>query len=377
MQPLRRCASAHARGGDHCGRRSQLLAASRYRSDCDAARAEARRLRHRRVRRRGVNDFAAGRQAPAHNGRHRDDGAACRRRFARLSSRCASSIASPSASPGDLPEPGRLRQLRPPAPSARAAPISAARVDAHAGAGGVPGRAAAAAVRLQPLSNIACGAARQQSGARAHGRAGRAVVRPSAARRRPNSVGCRDTAPFAAPHFVEMVLAHAGDQPPARIADHARSRRCSAKSQGIIDSQRATAARARRARTSRSSCSTTRAANGWRGRDRATTATPSTAARSTAPIVAAAAGIRAEAVHLRARIRAGLRTRRPCSPDMPSHFPTAEPGVLYSPRNYDGQYRGPLLARRALAGSENVPAVALASDIGVQHAAALPRHAPA
>ena len=51
--------------------------------------------------------------------------------------------------------------------------------------------------------------------------------------------------------------------------------------------------------------------------------------------------------------------------DVPSHFPTAEPGVLYSPRNYDGQYRGPLLARRALAGSENVPAVSLASDIGV------------
>ena len=52
-------------------------------------------------------------------------------------------------------------------------------------------------------------------------------------------------------------------------------------------------------------------------------------------------------------------------PDIPSHFPTAQPGVLYSPRNYDGRYRGPLLARRALAGSENVPAVALASDVGV------------
>lgn len=51
--------------------------------------------------------------------------------------------------------------------------------------------------------------------------------------------------------------------------------------------------------------------------------------------------------------------------DIPSHFPTAEAGVLYSPRNYDGQYRGPLLARRALAGSENVPAVALAADLGV------------
>ena len=52
-------------------------------------------------------------------------------------------------------------------------------------------------------------------------------------------------------------------------------------------------------------------------------------------------------------------------PDVPSHFPTAEAGVLYSPRNYDGRYRGPLLARRALAGSENVPAVALASELGV------------
>jgi penicillin-binding protein 1C len=53
-------------------------------------------------------------------------------------------------------------------------------------------------------------------------------------------------------------------------------------------------------------------------------------------------------------------------PDIPSHFPTAETGVLYSPRNYDGRYRGPLLARKALAGSENVPAVALASDVGVE-----------
>jgi penicillin-binding protein 1C len=52
-------------------------------------------------------------------------------------------------------------------------------------------------------------------------------------------------------------------------------------------------------------------------------------------------------------------------PDVPMHFPTAEPGVVYSPRNYDGRYRGPLLARAALAGSENVPAVWLASDLGV------------
>jgi penicillin-binding protein 1C len=51
-------------------------------------------------------------------------------------------------------------------------------------------------------------------------------------------------------------------------------------------------------------------------------------------------------------------------PDVPSHFPTADSGVFYSPRNYDDVYRGPLLARAALAGSENVPAVALLSEIG-------------
>lgn len=52
-------------------------------------------------------------------------------------------------------------------------------------------------------------------------------------------------------------------------------------------------------------------------------------------------------------------------PDIPAHFPTAEDGVSYTPRNYDGRYRGPLRARAALAGSENVPAVFLASELGV------------
>jgi penicillin-binding protein 1C len=51
--------------------------------------------------------------------------------------------------------------------------------------------------------------------------------------------------------------------------------------------------------------------------------------------------------------------------DVPSHFPTADSGILYSPRNYDGRFRGPMLARRALAGSENVPAVSVASELGV------------
>jgi penicillin-binding protein 1C len=38
--------------------------------------------------------------------------------------------------------------------------------------------------------------------------------------------------------------------------------------------------------------------------------------------------------------------------------------VVYTPRNYDGRFRGPLRVRSALAGSENVPAVAVLSRIG-------------
>ena len=52
-------------------------------------------------------------------------------------------------------------------------------------------------------------------------------------------------------------------------------------------------------------------------------------------------------------------------PDLPSHFPTAVPGAVYAPRNYDGRFRGPMRARTALAGSENVPAVWLLSQLGV------------
>jgi penicillin-binding protein 1C len=61
--------------------------------------------------------------------------------------------------------------------------------------------------------------------------------------------------------------------------------------------------------------------------------------------------------------------------DVPSQFPTAEAGILYAPENYDGQFRGPMLARVALAGSENVPAVALAAEVGVPALARLLRQA--
>ena len=52
-------------------------------------------------------------------------------------------------------------------------------------------------------------------------------------------------------------------------------------------------------------------------------------------------------------------------PDVPASFPTAQPGIVYTPRNYDGSFHGPLRVRKALAGSQNVPAVQLASRAGV------------
>ena len=50
--------------------------------------------------------------------------------------------------------------------------------------------------------------------------------------------------------------------------------------------------------------------------------------------------------------------------NVPSHFPTAEAGIVYTPRNYDGRHRGPMLVRSALAGSQNVPAVATLAKVG-------------
>jgi penicillin-binding protein 1C len=52
-------------------------------------------------------------------------------------------------------------------------------------------------------------------------------------------------------------------------------------------------------------------------------------------------------------------------PDIAASYPTAQEGVVYTPRNYDGTFHGPLRARTALAGSQNVPAVALAARLGV------------
>jgi penicillin-binding protein 1C len=50
-------------------------------------------------------------------------------------------------------------------------------------------------------------------------------------------------------------------------------------------------------------------------------------------------------------------------PDVPLEF--REAGKVYAPRNYDGQFHGPVRLRAALANSLNVPAVHTASQVGV------------
>ena len=172
----------------------------------------------------------------------------------------------------------------------------------------------------------------------------------------------REAAPFGAPHFVEMVLAAAGDVRPARI-DTTIDGELQADIGGIIRSHRDT-------------LRTHGAANvavvvldndngewlAWEGSGDYFDAAHGGTING--PLVPRQPGSALKPFTYALAFESGFS---PASvlPDVPSHFPTAEPGVLYSPRNYDGRYRGPLLARRALAGSENVPAVALASELGV------------
>ncbi len=173
----------------------------------------------------------------------------------------------------------------------------------------------------------------------------------------------RPRSPFLAPHFVEMVLA---DRPPASRGgrvDTTLDAELQAEVQGIVESQRE-ALTAHGA----SNVAVVVLANAtgewlaWEGSGDYFDAAHGGAING--PLAARQPGSALKPLTYALAFELGY-TPATVLPDVPTHFPTAEPGVLYSPRNYDGAYRGPLLARRALAGSENIPAVALASDVGV------------
>jgi penicillin-binding protein 1C len=172
----------------------------------------------------------------------------------------------------------------------------------------------------------------------------------------------RDEAAFVAPHFVEMVLAGFGDERPGRIVttlDAGLQRDV----QGIIRSHRAVLER-HRARNVAVVVLKNDTAEwlAWEGSGDYFDAEHGGAVNG--PLALRQPGSALKPFTYALAFEEGWSPASVLA-DVPSHFPTAEPGVVYSPRNYDGRYRGPLLARRALAGSENVPAVALASAIGV------------
>ena len=172
----------------------------------------------------------------------------------------------------------------------------------------------------------------------------------------------RPSAPFAAPHFVEMVLASIGDDRPARL-ETTLDAGLQSDVAGIIRSQRTALDRHGAANVAVVVLDNVRGEwlawegsgdyfDGQHGGAINGPQSPRQPGSALKPFTYALA------------FEEGF-TPASVLADIPSHFPTAEDGVLYSPRNYDNRYRGPLLARRALAGSENVPAVALASKLGV------------
>jgi penicillin-binding protein 1C len=170
------------------------------------------------------------------------------------------------------------------------------------------------------------------------------------------------SSPFLAPHFVEMVLASAGSDKPATIATTLDAR-LQADVAGIIRSHKAALDRHGAANVA---VVVLENASGewlaWEGSGDYSDVEHGGAIDGARTLRQPGSALKPFTYAL--AFESGYS---PASvlPDVPSHFPTAEAGVLYSPRNYDGRYRGPLLARRALAGSENVPAVALLSDLGV------------
>ena len=168
-------------------------------------------------------------------------------------------------------------------------------------------------------------------------------------------------AAFAAPHFVEMVLASAGDARPPRI-ETTLDGELQASVAGIIHSHRAQLDRHGAANVAVVILDNARGE--WIAWEGSGNYFDGQGGAINGPVSPRQPGSALKPFTYALAFEEG-HTPASVLPDVPSHFPTAEPGVLYSPRNYDGRYRGPLLARTALAGSENVPAVALASEIGV------------
>jgi penicillin-binding protein 1C len=170
------------------------------------------------------------------------------------------------------------------------------------------------------------------------------------------------SSPFLAPHFVEMVLAAAGDARPERI-ETTLDAALQADIKGIIETHHESLQRHGAANVA---VVVLHNATGewlaWEGSGDYFNA--SGGGTINGPLTPRQPGSALKPFTYALAFEEGFSPASVLA-DVPSSFPTAEEGIVYTPRNYDGQFRGPLLARLALAGSENVPAVALASQLGV------------
>ncbi len=216
--------------------------------------------------------------------------------------------------------------------------------------------------RLNPLRNPASAVARQRRVIDRMQDLGLVNAAQAAEAKAEHMTFRRDESTFVAPHFVEMVLAGYTNPRPRRV-DTTLDAALQRDVQGIIRTQRATLDRHRARNVAVVVLKNdTGEWLAWEGSGDYFDA-------EHGGTINGAVALRQPGSALKPFTYA-LAFEEGWSPatvlaDVPSHFPTAEQGLVYSPRNYDDRYRGPLLARRALAGSENVPAVALAADIGV------------
>jgi penicillin-binding protein 1C len=170
------------------------------------------------------------------------------------------------------------------------------------------------------------------------------------------------TRPFDAPHFVEMVLARTSEPRPARI-DTTLDRELQRTIGGIIDSHRGDLTRHGAANVAVVVLdNVTGQWLAWEGSGNY--ADEEHGGRLNGPTLPRQPGSALKPFTYAVAFEQGFSPASVLA-DLPTHFPTADPAVAYTPRNYDGRYRGPLRARDALGGSQNVPAVVLASQVGV------------
>jgi len=216
--------------------------------------------------------------------------------------------------------------------------------------------------RFNPWRNLRQATARQRSVLDRMERRGLVAPTAAAEARAERLRLAGESSPFIAPHFVGMVLADLPDPKPERVvttldADLQRT------VDGIVRSQRSLLERHGATNVAVVVLDNTTAQwLAWEGSGNFEAGDRGGSING--PTMPRQPGSALKTFTYALAFESG-RTPATVLPDIPSSFPTAEEGVVYTPRNYDGRYRGPLLARSALAGSINVPAVWMASELGV------------